>query len=70
MKDAVFLDGDDVIQYLKRQNPSKDVQDVVGDIVSEYWNNLKPKCEKCGKVIISSLDSKLCAQCKSKKGGN
>ncbi len=64
--EVVFLDGDNVVQYLKRQNPLKDIQDLVGDIVSEYWNNLKPKCRICGGPILSNLDTDLCHICKKK----
>jgi hypothetical protein len=64
---VAFLDGDTVLQYLKRQSPAKDIQDLVGDIVFEYWNNLAPKCISCGRVIYSSLPTSLCALCKKKK---
>lgn len=65
--EIVFLDGDNVIQYLKRQNPAKDVQDLLGDIVSEYWNERKPRCSVCGEIIVSNLDTKLCPLCKKKR---
>jgi len=69
VREIAFLDGDSVIQYLKRQSPLKDIQNLVGDIVSEHWNSFKPRCSKCGNVIVSSLDKGLCASCKPRIKG-
>ena len=69
VREITFLDGDSVIQYLKRQSPLKDIQNLVGDIVSDYWNSLKPRCVKCGNIIISSFDKELCASCKPRVKG-
>lgn len=65
--DIVFLDGDDVIQYIKRQNPEKDLVDLVGDIVFKFWDSKNPKCSVCGKTIISKLNVKLCSLCEEKQ---
>jgi len=59
--DKVFLDGDNVVQYLKRQNPARDVQDVVGAIVSAFWDAQKPKCSGCGKTMLTTR--KMCTRC-------
>lgn len=63
--EIAFLDGDMVIQYIKRHNPEKDIVDVVGDIVHKYWDERKPKCEKCGRTLIGFVPGKLCGVCKN-----
>ena len=65
--EKVFLDGDTVIQYLKRQNPAKDVEDVVGDMMAEYWASKIPLCKKCGKKIISTLNKDFCHVCRDSR---
>lgn len=59
-----FTDGDNVLQYIKRQNTEKNVIDLVGDIISKFWEELSPKCNRCGKTIRSTLpDQKYCFVC-------
>jgi hypothetical protein len=65
----VFLEGNFVIQYIKRQNPTKDVVNLVGDIVSEYWSAREQKCRYCGGHVISDLDKDICAKCRKKIKG-
>lgn len=67
VEELTFLDGDNVIQYIKRQNPMKTVQNLVGTIVHDYWYARAPKCECCGKKLISTLNTKLCSPCKKLK---
>jgi len=66
MEERAFVDNDSVIQYIKRYNIWKEIKDVVGDIVSSYHMNLKPKCVKCGGIIHSYLDTNLCSICKKR----
>lgn len=65
--EVVLLDGDFVIQYIKRHNPERDIVDVVGDIVHAYWDERKPKCSICGRTLISSLSNQLCSVCRDKQ---
>lgn len=58
----VLLDGDRVIKYLTRQNPERDVRDIVGVIVSDFWDAAKPKCSICGKTMLSKRG--VCFRCK------
>lgn len=67
VSEVAFLDEDMVIQYIKRHNPEKDIIDVVGTLVNKYWEDRKPKCKLCGRVIAGSLPSELCSVCKEKK---
>ena len=64
MEEIVFLINDDVIQYISRHNIWRDIQNVVGDIVSEYHNSKKPRCSLCGTLIYSYLGNALCPACK------
>lgn len=67
MQKAVFMDGDNVIQYLKRQRVWDNIQDVVGNIITAYWNARKPRCSHCGKVVHSTLKPCLCLKCREKR---
>ncbi len=67
VNEVTMLDGDFVIQYIKRYNPEKSIVDVVGDLVHTYWDERRPKCELCGRVIIGSLPSKLCSVCRERQ---
>ncbi len=58
-----FVDGDHLVQYIPRQSPDKNLHDLVGDIVAEYWNKALPKCKKCGRKIHSDSTSGLCYSC-------
>lgn len=64
VNEVAFLDDDFVIQYIKRHNPEKEVIDVVGDLVHQYWEDRKPKCVTCGRTIVGSLPNKLCSVCR------
>lgn len=64
--DSVFMEEDYVVKYIERQSPEKDVQNIVGDIVSEYWDKATPKCKVCGRKLISKLYNGLCHICANK----
>jgi tRNA(Ile2) C34 agmatinyltransferase TiaS len=63
VEEIAFLDGDNLLQYVRRQNPEKDVQDLVGDIVFRFWDARKPKCKICGRNLTSTLYRGLCKRC-------
>lgn len=63
----LFLDGDNVIQYIKRQNPEKELVDLVGNIVYAYWDAQSPKCSICGRTIKTALVVDICSVCRDKQ---
>lgn len=67
VEDIAFVDGDNLIQYVRRQNPERDVQDLVGDIVFKFWDDRKPKCTVCGRNLTSTLYKGLCKRCNDDK---
>lgn len=67
VEEVAMVDGDFVIQYIDRYNPERSIVDVVGDIVHAYWNDLRPKCELCGRVIVGLLPNNLCSVCRARQ---
>lgn len=71
VEEIAFIDGDNLLQYVRRQNPERDVQDLVGDIVFRFWDDRKPKCRECGGNLTSTLYRGLCKRCyERQKRGN
>ena len=69
VEEIAFTEGDNLLQYVRRQNPEKDVQDLVGDIVFKFWDDRKPKCKTCGRNLTSTLYLGLCKRCHDKERG-
>jgi len=61
--DIVFLDGDNLLQYVKRQNPCRDVHTLVGDIVHEFWDAKKVRCVDCGRELVAGNTDSRCCRC-------
>ena len=66
VQEVVFMEGDSVVQYIKRQNPVKDIHNLVGDIVYAYWDAKEKKCRLCGRTLTSAFDNGTCHLCRRK----
>lgn len=67
VEELIFLEGDNVLKYIKRQNVEKIIVDIVGDIVYNYWEAAIPRCIVCGNKIHGHLVTDLCSTCKEHK---
>lgn len=63
VENIAFLDADNLLQYVKRQNPCRDIHVLVGDIVHSYWDSKKQRCVDCGREIKLSTVLIRCQRC-------
>lgn len=60
----VWVDGDEVVKYLSKQKPWREILAVVGDVVAAWHNARLPRCPKCGGHLFGLVTNGTCYNCR------